>query len=61
MQVKPKTVVQMKLSGEATSHSRTDVSVRDVEVTIDENFASTPVAGGEALCWSSYSFSATVQ
>lgn len=34
--VKPKTVVRMHFVGEATSHSRTDVSVRDVETTIDE-------------------------
>ena len=34
--VKPKTTVRMQLHGEATSHSRTDVSVRDVETTIDE-------------------------
>ncbi len=34
--VKPKTTVRMRLHGEATSHSRTDVAVRDVETTVDE-------------------------
>lgn len=33
---KAKTVVTMKLSGNCPSHSRTDVSVRDVKTTIDE-------------------------
>ena len=36
MQVKEKTVVTMKLDGRCASHSRTDVSVRDVRATIDE-------------------------
>src|SRR5260370_37713390 len=34
--VTPKTVVTMRLSGNCASHSRTDVSVRDVKTTIDE-------------------------
>ena len=34
--VKPKTTIQFKMDGECVSHARTDVSVRDVEVTIDE-------------------------
>ncbi len=34
--IKPKLRVQQKLLGECTSHARTDVSVRDVELTIDE-------------------------
>ena len=34
--VKPKMVVTMQMTGEAVSHSRMDVSVRDVESTIDE-------------------------
>ena len=34
--VKPKTVVTMRVTGECASHSRTDVSVRDVRTTIDE-------------------------
>jgi putative redox protein len=34
--VKEKTVVKMRLQGASASHSRTDVSVRDVKVTIDE-------------------------
>ncbi len=34
--VKPKTTIQFKLAGEAITHARTDVAVRDVEVTIDE-------------------------
>lgn len=34
--VKPKTVVTMRLQGRCPSHSRTDVSVRDVSTTIDE-------------------------
>ena len=33
---KAKTVVTMKLDGKCASHSRTDVSVRDVKTTIDE-------------------------
>jgi uncharacterized OsmC-like protein len=33
---KAKTVVTMKLGGNCPSHSRTDVSVRDVKTTIDE-------------------------
>lgn len=36
IQVKEKTVVTMKLDGHCASHSRTDVSVRDVHATIDE-------------------------
>lgn len=36
IQVREKTVVTMKLDGHCTSHSRTDVSVRDVRTTIDE-------------------------
>ena len=36
MAIRPKTVVTMKLDGQCPSHSRTDVSVRDVNVTIDE-------------------------
>jgi len=34
--VKPKTVVTQKLQGRCTSHSRTDVTVRDRAMTIDE-------------------------
>ena len=34
--IKPKTVVKMKLQGACPSHARTDVSVRDVRLTIDE-------------------------
>lgn len=34
--VKPKTVVTMRLTGECVSHSRTDVSVRDLASTSDE-------------------------
>ena len=34
--IKPKTTVTMRMAGAGTSHSRTDVSVRDVESTIDE-------------------------
>jgi len=34
--VREKTVVKMRLQGTSASHSRTDVSVRDVKVTIDE-------------------------
>lgn len=34
--VKEKSVVKMRLQGSGVSHSRTDVSVRDVKVTIDE-------------------------
>jgi uncharacterized OsmC-like protein len=34
--IKPKTVVRMQLDGTCVSHARTDVSVRDVKVTIDE-------------------------
>ena len=36
VEVKQKTQVRMKLDGECPSHSRTDVSVRDVKATIDE-------------------------
>lgn len=34
--VKEKTTVAQRLSGECPTHSRTDVSVRDVKTTIDE-------------------------
>lgn len=34
--ITPKTVVTMRLSGNCASHSRTDVSVRDLRTTIDE-------------------------
>lgn len=34
--VMPKTVVTMRLNGSCASHSRTDVSVRDLRTTIDE-------------------------
>lgn len=34
--VTPKTVVALRLNGNCVSHSRTDVSVRDVRGTIDE-------------------------
>ena len=34
--VTPKTVVTMRLNGSCASHSRTDVSVRDLKTTIDE-------------------------
>jgi uncharacterized OsmC-like protein len=34
--VKPKTIVQYKLTGNSISHARTDVETRDVDVTIDE-------------------------
>ena len=34
--VKPKTIVQYKMSGNSISHARTDVETRDVDVTIDE-------------------------
>lgn len=34
--IKPKTTVRMKLNAACPSHARTDVSVRDVKVTIDE-------------------------
>jgi uncharacterized OsmC-like protein len=34
--VKPKTGYQFNISGECLSHSRTDISVRDVETTTDE-------------------------
>ncbi len=36
VEVKQKTQVKLKLDGECPSHARTDVSVRDVRVTIDE-------------------------
>ncbi len=36
VEVKPKLQVRMKLAGECPSHSRTDVTVRDVKVTVDE-------------------------
>lgn len=34
--VMPKTIVTMRLNGSCASHSRTDVTVRDVRTTIDE-------------------------
>ncbi len=34
--IKPKTVVTMNLQGTCRSHSRTDVAVRDRQITIDE-------------------------
>ena len=34
--VKPKTIVTMKLEGSCPTHSRTDVAVRDQKITIDE-------------------------
>jgi uncharacterized OsmC-like protein len=34
--IKPKTVVTVKLHGTCASHARTDVSVRDQQITIDE-------------------------
>lgn len=34
--VKPKLVGQLKMHGDSLSHSRTDISVRDVETTTDE-------------------------
>lgn len=34
--VTPKTIVTMRLNGSCASHSRTDVTVRDVRTTIDE-------------------------
>jgi putative redox protein len=39
MQIREKTFVQMKLSGKAVHHARTDVSVRDKQVVIDEPLA----------------------
>ncbi len=36
MAVKMKTVVKMRVKGETQGHARTDVSVRDLNVTIDE-------------------------
>jgi len=36
MQIKPKTVVRYRMKGQCPSHSRTDVSIRDVSMTIDE-------------------------
>ena len=36
MQIKMKTRVKMQIKGEATSHSRTEISVRDVGMVIDE-------------------------
>ncbi len=36
MAIRPKTVVTMKLEGHAASHARTDVSVRDLNMVIDE-------------------------
>jgi len=34
--VKPKTVVTYTITGDANSHSRTDIETRDVDMTIDE-------------------------
>jgi|SRR5215471_16984932 uncharacterized OsmC-like protein len=34
--IKPKTIVQLKLDGTCVSHTRTDVSARDLKMTIDE-------------------------
>tara|TARA_B100001179_G_scaffold138787_1_gene100066 strand:+ start:103 stop:567 length:465 start_codon:yes stop_codon:yes gene_type:complete len=34
--VKPKNVVDMKVSGQAVTHARTDVTVRDLTVIVDE-------------------------
>ncbi len=34
--IKPKTVAKIRVAGEAASHARTDVTVRDVATTIDE-------------------------
>lgn len=36
VKITPKTVVTMKLQGTCTSHSRTDIAVRDQQITIDE-------------------------
>lgn len=36
MAIRPKTVVSMRLEGACPSHSRTDVSVRDRNIVIDE-------------------------
>ena len=36
MAIRPKTVVTMKMEGHAASHARTDISVRDLNVVIDE-------------------------
>lgn len=36
MAIRPKTVVSMRLQGDCRSHSRTDVSVRDCNLVIDE-------------------------
>lgn len=36
MNVRPKTLVTMRMQGQARTHSRTDVTVRDVGVIIDE-------------------------
>ncbi len=36
MNIRPKTQVTMRMQGQALSHSRTDISVRDVHTTIDE-------------------------
>ena len=34
--VKPKNVVDMKVSGQAVTHAQTDVTVRDLTVIVDE-------------------------
>lgn len=36
MSIQPKTVVTMKLEGHSASHARTDITVRDLKVIIDE-------------------------
>ena len=36
MNIRPKTVVTMKVNANCSSHSRTDVSVRDTSLVIDE-------------------------
>jgi putative redox protein len=36
LNIRPKTTVKMRMQGEAISHSRTDVSARDLTSTIDE-------------------------
>jgi putative redox protein len=36
MNIRPKTQVTMRMQGQAVSHSRTDIAVRDLHTTIDE-------------------------
>ena len=36
MNIRPKTLVTLQMQGRAASHSRTDITVRDVHTTIDE-------------------------